>query len=347
MATPARKPEYVTERLGPLARPSGTIDRDKGIVFGVRVVNCESGNGRYYPPAVLRAAASKYEGRPSYWGHRKSPTDTADPNVRFGTLRNVRPSADGKGLDADLHLNPKKRESEDFFWACENDPGFYSLSPHHLIRWHRQLDRDGRKVAESIDEVASVDVVSEGGTTSSVFEALGDQQMTPQEVAATVTDAAALDTWLKDFFDALDPATFTAEVKTAAAETLAAAVSGVDEVSEPADPAADPAAAMESLRRRGKVGKWAAGELDARFTKEAAETARTKARDLCRAAGLSDAHVSEVFLEMVTEAKSDDRAKALIAERKQLVAGKQSPRTTTGGTGKQSVKDIVAGLDAA
>lgn len=339
MATPARKPEYVTERLTISPVPKDRIDREKGIVHSVRIANPESGNGRYYPPAVLKAAAQKYEGKPVYWGHRKRPTDTDDPTPRFGTLRNVRP-ADGGGLEADLHLNPKKTHSEDFFWACENDPHFYCLSPHHLIRWNPRLDSQGRKVADDIEAVASVDVVSEGGTTTGVFE--NDQSgatMTPQEVAATVTDAAALDTWLKDFFAAL---TLDAATKQAAAQTLLDSLA----TAEPTDPAV----AMESLRKLGGTGRWAANKLDGYFTKESQEASRTKALDLCKKGGLTDAQISEVFLETVTEAKSDDRASALIAERKSLLAGAKPPNppktTPPGGGGKTSVKDIVAGLDA-
>lgn len=47
------KPEsqFITERLA-LAKPSATIDREKGIVYGVRLVNNESENGRRYPQPV-------------------------------------------------------------------------------------------------------------------------------------------------------------------------------------------------------------------------------------------------------------------------------------------------------
>jgi hypothetical protein len=48
-------PPFISERLA-LAKPSGTIDREKGIVYGVRIVNNESGNGRRYPQPVLIAA---------------------------------------------------------------------------------------------------------------------------------------------------------------------------------------------------------------------------------------------------------------------------------------------------
>lgn len=331
---PAPRPEYVTERLGPLAKPAGTIDREKGVVYGVRVVTRVSANKRVYPVPVLRRFAAAYEGRVVNVGHRKRPDDYDDPLVKFGELRNV--TADDEGLKGDLHFNPKHGFAEPFLWACEHNPGLYALSHHALVRWAPALDSDGRKVAESIDAVASVDIVSVGGTTSGVFES--DQSgapMTPEEVAATVTDAASLDTWLAAFFAALtlDPA-----AKQAAVETLMGSMAAAEPT--------DPAAAMESLRRLGGAGKWAAGKLDGYWTKEAAETARAKAVALCKAEGLADGQVSAVFLEMVTEAKSDDRAKAMIQERKALLANKTPAKTTAGGTGPaRSIKDVVADLD--
>jgi hypothetical protein len=341
MATKARKPEYVTERYAVALTADSRIDREKGVVYGVRIVNVVSENRRKYPSAVLARDAKKYDGRVVNVGHRKRPDDYDDPTPKFGVLREVRPAGDRTGLDADCHFNPKHPFAEPFLWACEHNPGLYAFSPHHLVRWAAQLDADGCRVAESIEDVASVDIVSVGGTTKSVFEALGDSTMTPAEVAATVTDAAGLETWLKEFIGAVT--TVDAAGKTAALE---AALSTLQEP-EPTDPVA----AMESLKRRGGVGRWAAGKLDGYFTKEAHDAARTKALQLCKEGGLKDEQITDVFLEVVTEARTDDQAKARIAERKQLLAGTPKPpsppRTTTPGTGaKKSVDDIVAEMDA-
>ena len=44
------------------AKTGHKIDRDAGIIRGVRVIGFESVNRRRYPKAVLEAAAKKYEG---------------------------------------------------------------------------------------------------------------------------------------------------------------------------------------------------------------------------------------------------------------------------------------------
>jgi hypothetical protein len=313
---------FTRESFAVTLSPSSRIDRAKGVVYGVRAVNTESANGHYYPPAVLARDSKVYEGAASFWGHRKSPTDNDDPAPKFGRLRNVR-AVPGAGLEADLHFNPHHPQAEAFLWACEHDPGFYALSHHARVRWAKQRDAKGRKVAEAILEVASVDVVSSGGTTTSVFESKGTP-MTPAEVAATLTDPAAAATWAAEFLAALSP-----EMQTAVMDAMSGAAM-------PVDPAADPEAAMEALRRRGgKVGQWAAEALGGYRQADAKAKATAKARTLILAAGLPAAAVTDVFVETVTESlgRGEDAAKALIADRKAVAGTGTPPRTSTPGNG--------------
>lgn len=331
---------FVRESLGALARPSGRIDREKGVVYGVRVVNPESGNGRYYPPAVLKRDKAAYEGRAVYWGHRKNPLDADDPTHKFGRLVNVR-EADGGGLQADLHFNPEHPQAKPFLWACEHNPSLYSLSHHARIGWERAKDGQGRKVAGTIAEVASVDIVSEGGTTGGVFESLADIALNgpppmnpkdPQTIAALVAglpDPAALSDFLAALFGALPSGVFGPQTK------LDALSNFMDKLDGETTP--------ESLRRRGKVGVWAAEALAGFQAKEAKAVQVTKAKELIAAAKLPAAAVTDVFVETVTESlgKSEDAAKALIADRKAVVGA--GPRTSVpGGGGNKTAKERAA-----
>lgn len=334
--------QYVTERLGALAKPSGTIDREKGIVHGVRIVNVESGNGRRYPAAVLRACVAAYEGRGVNVGHRKNPHDFDDPVIKFGQLRNVRTVVEG-GLEADLHLNPKHSFAEPFLWACENSPSLYALSHHAMVKWANKPAADGARVAESILGVASVDIVSVGGTTSGVFESdqPGAKTVDPKEIAASLADQAAVETFLKDLLAALPQS-----VNAMAA--LEAVMGGMAE-----QVPTDPLAATESLRRRGRVGQWAAEQLATFFAEKKHAERRKWATDLCTAEGLHASLVTESFTGLLMKCGSDVEAKEAIADRKKLAPvnqrggeGGAGAKTTTQGSGSgKPLKDVVAELD--
>src|SRR5688500_14065333 len=81
-------PAFVCERFS-FGKPA-SIDREKGIVTGVRVLNAESRNDRVYPGAVMAAHLKVYANLPVNVGHHYNPTTMlpteVPPGNRFGRL---------------------------------------------------------------------------------------------------------------------------------------------------------------------------------------------------------------------------------------------------------------------
>lgn len=337
---------FVAERLT-LSKPSGMIDREKSIVYGVRIVNPESRNGYRYPTPVLAKSTEIYEGRAVNVGHRKNPTDFDDPLVKFGVLKNIR--VEDGGLAGDLHYNPKHAFAEPFLWACENNPSQYSLSHHARCEWEKRPAADGKRVAKAILEVASVDIVSEGGTTFGVFESKGDSVETeeyvvdPKAIAQSITDQSGLEAFLKDMFASLPQGVDAM----AAVETVMMGMAEVSpkEVTENEEEDIPDEEMMEEsfkrLARRGKLGKWAAESLRKVYAKRRTNKRIAWAKEMCRKEGLSQDFVSEAFVSVLAKS-SESEAKILIADRKELTKHQANkPRTTpAGSSGSKSAKQL-------
>lgn len=344
----AQKIPYTAERFT-LAK-SGKINAETGVIEGVRVCGPKSRNGRRYPESVLKAALPLYAEAASNLGHHP-PDQDVPPADRFGRIRNPR-IVDG-GITADYHFNPKHPFAAQFVWAAENCPDLYSFSHLARVKWNATPDTDGTLVAESILAIASVDLVTDGGTTSTVFES--DQSETPEVTVATdpkavateLTDSATFNTFLTDLFTA---STLTVEEKQGAIDalqTMLDSATGEPPADAPADAPAV-AAATESLRKRGRIGRWAHGKLKAAFAAESANKRKAWATSLIQSEGLPESARTELLVELVSESYGNEvRAKAIIAERKQFAgnsggSGKTPARTSpAGGGAAKSVKDLV------
>lgn len=150
------------------------VDRERGIIPGVKVIGFEARNRRYYPPEVLRAALSKYEGAKVNIDHPPH-TDPMRPRGvadRFGVLRNVR-YVDGSGVHADLHYNPKHALAEQVAWDAEHQPQVIGLSHNALVQPGPR--KDGITHIAEVLHVSSVDVVADPATTRGVFESQQSQ----------------------------------------------------------------------------------------------------------------------------------------------------------------------------
>ena len=143
------------------------VDRDAGVIRGVKVLGHESANGRRYPSKTLQQAKPKYDGVRVFVDHPRRDGLGEDRSLRdwAGVIRNVRLAAGG--LFGDLHL---RRESEVFagiIEAAERFPESFGLS--HVVDAQYRVE-NGTEIIESIDEVFSVDLVSQPATTAGLFE---------------------------------------------------------------------------------------------------------------------------------------------------------------------------------
>jgi len=153
--------EFVDSRGVPLR-----VDREQGVVRGVKILGLQSQNGRSYQPEALAAAVPLYEGARVNVNHPKGgPHAPRDYQDRLGRIRNVAARADG--LFADLHFNPKHALAEQLIWDAEHAPENVGFSHNVEARTSRSGER---VVVEAILRVQSVDLVADPATTRGLFE---------------------------------------------------------------------------------------------------------------------------------------------------------------------------------
>lgn len=143
------------------------VDREQGVLRGVKLLGLESRNGRKYSPAALDAAKGLYEGARVNVNHPKGhPLATRDYQDRLGLVRNIalRPAA---GLFGDFHFNPKHALAEQLLWDAEHSPENVGFSHNVQARTVRQGDDT---LVEAILKVHSVDLVADPATTCGLFE---------------------------------------------------------------------------------------------------------------------------------------------------------------------------------
>jgi hypothetical protein len=141
------------------------IDREAGVIRGVKIIGPHSLNKRKYPPAVLQRARGFYEGRAVNIDHPDKPTGARSVNDRLGWLSNVRMV--DSSLIGDLNLLKSDPRSARVFEAAERRPSLFGLSHNADGR----VRRDGEGVVvEEIVGVKSVDLVCDPASTQSLFE---------------------------------------------------------------------------------------------------------------------------------------------------------------------------------
>jgi hypothetical protein len=143
------------------------VDRQGGVIRGVKILGTESRNGRTYLPEALAEAVRLYEDAKVNVNHPKgSPSAARDYQDRIGVLRSVvaRP---GEGLFADFYFNPKHALAEQLIWDAEHVPENVGFSHNVVARTARRGDR---LVIEAITKVQSVDLVADPATTRGLFE---------------------------------------------------------------------------------------------------------------------------------------------------------------------------------
>jgi hypothetical protein len=171
--------ELREERVsGYAALPTGKsrVDREKGVIYGVKVVGRSSPNthgvrgvdGTEYTMEALTKALPLYEGVNCNVDHpsRKDPNQERSAKDRFAWVEHC--AVQESGIYGDLHfLDPADPLAVKMMAAAENKPDAYALS-HNAVG--RGEVKGGKYVIHEIPEVRSVDIVADGGTNRSLFE---------------------------------------------------------------------------------------------------------------------------------------------------------------------------------
>ena len=273
------------------------VDREKGIIPGVKLLGNVSRKGRVYPKEVIGKALPLYEGMRVNVDHVE-PGQRRSLRDRIGLVKNVTLKEDG--LYGDFHFNPKHALAEQITWDAENAP--QNLGFSHDTRGNSR-NVNGRVVVESIDQVLSVDLVANPATTTGLFES-ADTPQTPEGKDAMDLSTLTLQE-LRESRDDLVKSILTeadATRSTGYPENVAGLETQIKTLQETIDgyQAADAQRALQEA---------IAGEL--------------------KAAGLdpaNTAHCSEIFLEDLRSTAEAARRKAKIDDRK---ARRSRPRSRT------------------
>ena len=161
------------------------IDREAGVIFGVKIIGCDSRNGRHYPNETLQQAISLYENSKVNLDHPDGdPRKPRSYHARFGMIRNVH-LRENDGLYADFWFNPKHSIAEQLLWDAEHAPDNVGFS-HNV---EAVLKRQSNPVlVEKIVAVRSVDLVADPATTQGLFESVDPQTVTLEQVAFLIEE---------------------------------------------------------------------------------------------------------------------------------------------------------------
>ncbi|MBS0202323.1 MAG: hypothetical protein JSS49_05430, partial [Planctomycetes bacterium] len=146
------------------------VDRENGVIRGVKILGKVSRNGRRYTEEAIAKARPLYEGAKVNIDHPKSDDRARSWNDGIGELRNVVVAEDG-GLRGDLHYNREHALAGKLAEDAERFPRQFGLS-HNADGQARKSGKE--TIVESIDKVFSVDVVGSPATNKSLYESAAE-----------------------------------------------------------------------------------------------------------------------------------------------------------------------------
>lgn len=201
------------------------VDRENGVIRGVKILGLESANGRSYSREAVSKAKGLYEGRSVNVNHanKLKPGEDRRLEDRFGRLTNVR--EESSGLYGDLEYIKSHSMAESVIEAAERMPEQLGLS--HCAEG-RLAKRNGKNLVEEITSVRSVDLVSDPATTRSLFES--ETYMDPLNTMPG-GDLAPVDSPATDPAEALKAgviAAITAALSAATSDQIKAVLAALD-----------------------------------------------------------------------------------------------------------------------
>ncbi|MDB5387377.1 MAG: hypothetical protein JWM11_3023 [Planctomycetaceae bacterium] len=169
MTTTLTAPDPVRIRERVNAPAAHKVDRDLGIIYGVRILGAVSKNGYTYTPEAIRQSATQYEGKSVFIDHI-DPEDI--DRVRrmkdlFGNFRNV--TYNDTEARGDLHYIKSHPMADQIAEAAEKFNSCFGIS-HDAYGHKEQID--GQTVVNSVPHVNSLDVVTTPATNEGLFESL-------------------------------------------------------------------------------------------------------------------------------------------------------------------------------
>ena len=159
------------------------VDRDKGIIKGVKIIGFNSQNGRRYLPEALKEAVPLYEGIKVNIDHpEKGPTQQRSSHDRFGKFINVR-FVESEGIYGDLLYLKNHPLAESVCEAAEREEMNDVFGMSHNAQGEGTVDKNDIFVVSRITEVRHVDLVADPATTKSLTESQSPSEQETEEAA--------------------------------------------------------------------------------------------------------------------------------------------------------------------
>lgn len=179
----SRKTVQLLETVLSESLTSGAIDREAGVIRGVKVLGRVSKNGREYSDKAMDDGVKLYEGLRVNVDHpdRKNPKAERQFIEGFGELRNVR--KEPSGVFADMHFKKAHPSAELVCESAERFPKQFGLS-HNAEG--EVVKRGGKPIVESLIRAESVDIVGKPATNEGLFESHEESAVTTKTIKASV-----------------------------------------------------------------------------------------------------------------------------------------------------------------
>ena len=153
------------------------IDRERGIIRGVKLLGLRSLNKRNYDtPGVQKSAMKLLPGTSIYIDHPATATTSRSYRDKFAVVGQKVEYRPGEGYFGDVHFNPKHAVAEQFLWDVVNAPKSLGMSINSSIK-SGKVGADGDMIVESIEVLRSVDIVTKPATTAGIFESEEEEIM--------------------------------------------------------------------------------------------------------------------------------------------------------------------------
>ena len=155
------------------------IDREKGIIRGVKLLGLRSKNKRNYDtPGVRKNAGKVLEGARIYIDHPPTATTPRSYRDKIAVVEGDVEYRAGSGHFGTIRFNPKHPVAEQFVWDVMHAPKSFGMSINASVKMG-STDSSGDIAVESIDTVRSIDIVTTPATTEGLFES---EQIEEEEI---------------------------------------------------------------------------------------------------------------------------------------------------------------------
>jgi hypothetical protein len=198
----------------PLLRET-RIDRNAGMLYGVRVMGIKSAHGYDYSLDAQRAACPRYEQMPVGLDHNYN-GGPMTVEAAWGTLCN--PRVDDRGTVADLRYLKTHVRTEQVLEDAERDVGLFSLSAVTT-----RVVEHPKGTVKSFSPLR-VDLVVRGATTKKLFE----QDHLDAEAKAQLAELASVKKEIAEIKARQTVYEQTVEAKAAVAAAVAETTAGID-----------------------------------------------------------------------------------------------------------------------